>query len=98
MLLVAGAICWDRQRKRDKRGEYVSKGLGSDSHSSLVSGDYAGSATMDSTENERGPEPTRIVVADDHPLVRESLRQMLHGPSDLEVVAEASDGLEVVEL
>jgi DNA-binding NarL/FixJ family response regulator len=53
---------------------------------------------MDSTENERGAEPTKIIIADDHPLVRESLRQMLRGHSDLEVVAEASDGSEVVEL
>ena len=53
---------------------------------------------MDSTENERGAEPTKIIIADDHPLVRESLGQMLNAHSDLEVVAEASDGSEVVEL
>lgn len=34
----------------------------------------------------------RIVVADDHPVVRDGLRGMLDGQPDLEVVAEAGDG------
>jgi DNA-binding NarL/FixJ family response regulator len=39
----------------------------------------------------------RIVVADDHTIVREGLKQLLGAVSDMEVVAEASNGHEVVE-
>jgi DNA-binding NarL/FixJ family response regulator len=41
---------------------------------------------------------SRIVVVDDHPLMRSALRQMLGTQADLEVVGEASDGSEAVEL
>jgi DNA-binding NarL/FixJ family response regulator len=42
--------------------------------------------------------PSRIVVADDHPLLRYALSQMLSTQADLEVVGEAADGQEAVEL
>lgn len=35
----------------------------------------------------------RVVVADDHPSVRENLRYIFNGEPDLEVVAVAKDGL-----
>ena len=38
------------------------------------------------------------MIADDHPLVREALRQALDGEGDMEVVAEAGDGEEAVTL
>ena len=41
---------------------------------------------------------TTIVLADDHPIVREGLRTVLERESDLTVVGEASDGIETVEL
>lgn len=41
---------------------------------------------------------TRILLVDDHALVRRGLRLILEGEPGLEVVAEASDGLEAVEL
>lgn len=41
------------------------------------------------------PEPDaetiRIVIADDHPVVRRGLRQLLEAEGDLEIVAEAGD-------
>jgi DNA-binding NarL/FixJ family response regulator len=37
-------------------------------------------------------------IADDHPVVRQGLRQMLAAESDLSVVGEAKNGQEVVEL
>lgn len=41
---------------------------------------------------------TRILLADDHGLVRRGLRLILDAQSDLEVVAEANDGAAAVEL
>lgn len=40
----------------------------------------------------------RLVIADDHLVVRDGLRGMLESQPDFEVVAEASDGLEAVRL
>ncbi len=40
----------------------------------------------------------RIVLADDHPLVREGLRSVIEACSDLTVIGEAQDGQEAVEL
>ena len=39
----------------------------------------------------------RIVVADDHTIVREGLKQLLAAAGDLEVVGEAQNGHEVIE-
>ena len=39
----------------------------------------------------------RVVVADDHTIVREGLKQILAAADDLEVVGEASDGHEAME-
>ena len=44
------------------------------------------------------PLKTRILLADDHAVVRRGLRLVLDGEPDLEVVAEAGDGAEAVEL
>jgi DNA-binding NarL/FixJ family response regulator len=41
---------------------------------------------------------TRILIADDHGLVRRGLRLILDAKPDLEVVAEAGDGAEAVKL
>jgi DNA-binding NarL/FixJ family response regulator len=43
------------------------------------------------------PLKTRILVADDFPIVRSGLRKVLNATPDLEVVAEAEDGAEAVE-
>lgn len=40
----------------------------------------------------------RVLLADDHALVRGGLRRILETEPDLEVVAEASDGIEAVDL
>ena len=44
------------------------------------------------------PLRARILLADDHVIVRRGLRMLLDAAPDLEVVAEAGDGVEAVEL
>lgn len=42
--------------------------------------------------------PVRVLVVDDHPVVRDGIRGMLAGASGIEVVGEASGGAEAVEM
>ena len=42
--------------------------------------------------------PIRIVVADDHPVVRDGLIAMLQTQSDFEVIGEAGDGAEALHM
>jgi DNA-binding NarL/FixJ family response regulator len=42
------------------------------------------------------PLTARVLVADDHPIVRDGLRRVLDAQPDLKVVAEAADGAEAV--
>lgn len=43
-------------------------------------------------------DPIRIVVADDHPVVRDGIRSLLDAVEDFEVIATAADGIEAVRL
>ena len=40
----------------------------------------------------------RVLIADDHAVVREGIRQLLGAESDMSVVGEASDGLEALDM
>lgn len=40
----------------------------------------------------------RILIADDHSLVREGIRALLETMDDVEVIADASDGLDAIEM
>lgn len=40
----------------------------------------------------------RVVVADDHPIVRSGIVALLQSAQDVEVVGEATTGIEAVEL
>jgi DNA-binding NarL/FixJ family response regulator len=42
--------------------------------------------------------PIRIVIADDHPIVRDGLRRLLETERDFRVVGQAADGREAVKL
>ena len=42
--------------------------------------------------------PIRILIADDHTLVRSGIRALLEGIDEVQVVAEAADGLEALRL
>ena len=54
--------------------------------------------TLDVEENERQTDEVRIMLADDHPLLRQALRNLLEKQLDFKVVAEASDGEETVRV
>ena len=51
-------------------------------------------------EDPRAPQgrPSRIVVADDHPVFRSAIRQTLESHPDLQVIGEAANGREAVDL
>src|SRR5947209_5770768 len=44
------------------------------------------------------PKKIRILLADDHPVVRQGFRLILSAHSDMEIVGEAGDGRQAVEM
>ena len=52
----------------------------------------------DTAHNKHKMEKIRILIADDHSLVRDGTRRILEAEEDIEVVAEALDGEEAVQL
>ena len=48
--------------------------------------------------DEEGEIPVRLLIADDHALVRQALRGMLEREPDIEIVGEAVNGREAVDL
>jgi DNA-binding NarL/FixJ family response regulator len=59
-----------------------------------------GMETMAGPENleSSAAEAVRVLIADDHPIVREGLRKLIELEDDLRVVGEAGDGREVLDL
>lgn len=55
-------------------------------------------ASTSSSGTDFKPRSIRVVLADDHPIVRDGLRKLLMLEEDIEVVGEASDGREVVQV
>src|SRR5689334_14794151 len=53
---------------------------------------YTGSAAV------KSPRPIRIVLADDHTIVRDGVAHLLNAEPDFQVVGSASDGLEAIEM
>jgi NarL family two-component system response regulator LiaR len=53
---------------------------------------------LDPTLKHNCNQKIRIMLADDHPLLRQALRDVLEKQPDFEVIAEASDGNEAVKL
>jgi DNA-binding NarL/FixJ family response regulator len=53
---------------------------------------------MQSPNNTSAASSTRIIIADDHDLVREAMRSLLNSEPDLRVIDEAKDGQETIEL
>jgi DNA-binding NarL/FixJ family response regulator len=48
--------------------------------------------------NKPATKPIRILIADDHPIVRDGLRRLLETEKDFEVVGQAADGREALRL
>jgi DNA-binding NarL/FixJ family response regulator len=57
-----------------------------------------GSQREQKLPNTQDPTRPRILLADDHPLYRDALRQLLNGCSGFDVVGDAADGLDALEL
>jgi two-component system, NarL family, response regulator LiaR len=57
-----------------------------------------GGKEMGNGEGAALPKVARILIADDHALVREGLRTMLSGEDGIEVIAEANDGRQALTL
>ena len=55
-----------------------------------------GTELLDTATSESPQMAIRILIADDHTLVRQSLAMFLRDQSDMEVVGEARDGFTVV--
>src|SRR5947209_849731 len=48
-------------------------------------------------DKEKKKTTVRIVIADDHPIVRDGLKKLLQLEDDFEIVGEAGDGREVLD-
>ncbi|MEU6411401.1 response regulator transcription factor [Microbispora sp. NPDC046933] len=60
--------------------------------------DATADSTADSTADPEAAEPVRVLLVDDHPLLRHGLRALLEQVGGAEVVGEAGDGDEAVAL
>jgi DNA-binding NarL/FixJ family response regulator len=54
-------------------------------------------ATAGAPDAQRGPDPIRVLIVDDHALFRRGLEMVLAEEADIDLVGEASDGAEAVE-
>jgi len=53
---------------------------------------------MNATTKDSGSGPTRVLIADDHDLIRQALRTIIDDEPDMQVVGEAVDGEQAVTL
>jgi len=54
--------------------------------------------STESHEAAEGPPPIRVLLVDDHSIVRQGLKEILKRTAEFEVVGEAADGVQAVEL
>ena len=55
-------------------------------------------ANYDEEPNSTSSSSARLIIADDHKLVREAMRSLLDSQPDLRLIDEAKDGQETIEL
>src|SRR5438045_3585507 len=55
-------------------------------------------ALVEKSQAKTRAKPLRTLLADDHPIVREGLKALIRQQPDIEVVAEAADGLTALDL
>jgi PAS domain S-box-containing protein len=63
-----------------------------------TSGEAAGVGPETTVRVQRRPEACRVVIVDDHQIVREGLARLFEFESDIEVVGQAADGPEAIAL
>jgi DNA-binding NarL/FixJ family response regulator len=56
------------------------------------------SAPVGTPQGEPGPDPIRVLIADDHALFRRGLEMVLEEEDGIELVGQASDGAEAVQM
>jgi DNA-binding NarL/FixJ family response regulator len=78
------------------RGEEAHTGTMSETSGEDLLGGRSGSTSPAAPPGRRGPSPIRVVIVDDHALVREGTHQLLERSEDLEVVGEAGSGEDAV--
>jgi DNA-binding NarL/FixJ family response regulator len=64
----------------------------------MTKGGVTISEELDQAIQPDGKKKIRVVIADDHPIVRDGLKKLLLLEDDIDVVGEASDGREVLEM
>ena len=57
-----------------------------------------GAPTRSAADLDSPPERIRVVIADDHPIVRDGLRQLLTAADDIQLLGEAANGREALDL
>ena len=63
-----------------------------------MTGQHSPSAQPDIVNAGERARSLRVVIADDHPIVRDAIHKLLTLEDDIEVVGEASNGREVIEI
>ena len=53
---------------------------------------------MDLPNEDRGAQKIRVLICDDHDLIRQALRTVINSEPDMDVIGEASDGEQAVAL
>jgi PAS domain S-box-containing protein len=78
------------------RAEARGEGIGASGNAQALN-QPGGSLPPASRRSPSGLSRIRVLLVDDHAMVRQGLRSILDGYADIEVVGEASDGLEAID-
>lgn len=91
----ANALAFEIQGRENKGFEARLPEPGASSQGAPVA--QGGAIMEDGNDSVVQKKTIRIVIADDHPIVRDGLKRLLSLDTELEVVGEAGDGREVLE-